>query len=389
MEFLPSSKCLFICICSLNKSEGGINEYISKDSITNDLPTKITNQLITRREQIRQLVKRARELDWQGIALSKLEFNRNLIQGKEFGGNLTAEYMPAIFRYQGRFFQTLGGLGREELLRSKHHVLFISGLYGIIRPLENIQLYSCPVKPQVADSWLKDNLLTDVLAEYLTKYQITRVFDLTAIAAYRNLIDWSAISVMGVEILHCFDRMSSGDFSLIPFALFLKNFAFSANESDLLNIKAEQNIENIVFRTLDITQPGLPNELIQVAENEIPLLQSHLLSNVEEVILGGNPITTQESGSIVLPDEWRFSITSFFRKQCHNNKSIARIAMEAILEICKEPTTPRGDTIQPLEKGLKGRWRYRRGGYRIIYRPDKEKRTVFLLDIDNRDSVYD
>ena len=134
--------------------------------------------------------------------------------------------MPALDRYQGRFFQTLGKNGKELLINSNHHTLFISGLYGLIRPLEPIQLYSCPLKAPVADIWFENEFLTEILKEYINRYPNFASFRSNPVAAYRYLIDWSAITKLGVDVLHCFDIMSAGDYSLIPFAnLFKENIA--------------------------------------------------------------------------------------------------------------------------------------------------------------------
>ncbi len=42
----------------------------------------------------------------------------------------------------------------------------------------------------------------------------------------------------------------------------------------------------------------------------------------------------------------------------------------------------------PLRKPFEGRWRARRGEYRVRYRIDEEARTVYVLDIDHRRDAY-
>ena len=74
------------------------------------------------------------------------------------------------------------------MAESKHHLLLLSGLYGLLRPLEPIQLYSCPLKYQIAEFWDEDDLLTDVFCEYIRNQRIAKVIDLTAMDAYRKLI---------------------------------------------------------------------------------------------------------------------------------------------------------------------------------------------------------
>ena len=71
--------------------------------------------------------------------------------------------------------------------------------------MERIQLYSCPLDSEVAETWDRDALLTDVLCEYIDRFNVLRVFDLLAIDAYRQLIDWQRIADSGTDVLHCFD----------------------------------------------------------------------------------------------------------------------------------------------------------------------------------------
>lgn len=42
----------------------------------------------------------------------------------------------------------------------------------------------------------------------------------------------------------------------------------------------------------------------------------------------------------------------------------------------------------PLRGPLDGRWRARRGEYRIVYRIDEDARRVYVLDVDHRRDVY-
>ena len=72
--------------------------------------------------------------------------------------------------------------GKEKLLRSQHHVLILSGLYGLVTPTEPIQLYSCPIEEglKIQEIWKKHNSLTRILVEYIKINKIKRVFDFTS-----------------------------------------------------------------------------------------------------------------------------------------------------------------------------------------------------------------
>ncbi len=383
MTYQPTSTILFLSICSLNKVHGGEPRYDKKEAIVSALSTHSESRFLNRREEVRQLVKRAKELDWQGVPLSELEFNLNLGRGQDFGGKHTAEYHPALHRYDGAFFQTLGPDGRRKLAQSRHHTLFLSGLYGLVRALEPIQLYSCPVKPEVANLWLKDNVLTEVLAEYIHKFRIVRVFDLTALVAYRNLIDWTSIVQSGTDVLHCFDTMSAGDPTLIPLARLMKNFMLDAPEETLIDLEPEKRIGSVVFRSVEVTRPELPSEmqLLYSAEREAPLLQSHPIELIPEVLRGGHPIVPTESlGSQRRQErEWLFAASSPFIKGCRQRKDMSDRVFRAILEIWRDPITPHGDTVKRLKGNNKGKWEYKVGDFRIIYEPDKDSRVVRLL----------
>ena len=95
---------------------------------------------------MRQIVRSKADLELQGNLLSEHNFNRALNKGTDFGGHHTADYLPAVHRYDGRFFLALGTDGRKNLDGSRHHTLFLSGLYGLLCPSEPIQLYSCPLR---------------------------------------------------------------------------------------------------------------------------------------------------------------------------------------------------------------------------------------------------
>jgi hypothetical protein len=190
--YQPDSKVLFLSICSLHKKKGGTSEYARQESIVSRLSPALAASLLKKREEVRNLIWSG-EISWGGIDTAELEYNNNLAPGADFGGNAEwAEYLPAISRYSGRFYLALGAEGKRKLIESKHHALFISGLYGLVTPTEPIQIYSCPLEGEsvIQKAWVTGRLLTDVLIGYIVRNQVTRIFDLTARNDYRNIIDW-------------------------------------------------------------------------------------------------------------------------------------------------------------------------------------------------------
>ena len=218
MRYSPSSKVLFLSICSLTKAGGGNHEYDPGEAIASELTPRLAGKLLWRREQVRNLVGEKSEVTWQGVALPELEYNGRLTRGPDFGGDCAARYRAAVERYEGRFFLGLGSDRADALRASRHHLLLLSGLYGLLRPFEPVQLYSCPLVSKVARLWREGGvLLTDVLSSYAVDRSIERIIDLTAVDAYRRLVDWEEVTGYGVEVLHCFHVMGAGDYALIPF----------------------------------------------------------------------------------------------------------------------------------------------------------------------------
>ena len=86
---------------------------------------------------------------------------------------------------------------------------------------------------------------------------------------------------------------------------------------------------------------------------------------------------------------WSIAPTMEFCKTVQRmDKKVKGRVLEAITELSDKPTKLRGDTVKPLSGEFKGRWRYRIGDYRLIYWPDDERRTVFLLAVLSRGTAY-
>lgn len=225
MQHSPSSKVLFVSICSLTKAGVGDNRYNADNAISLEMTPRLARKLHWGRERIRQLTEETSDVTWQGVALPDLEFNRHLARGPDFGGNCQTHYRAVVERYDGRFFLGLGSDRSNALRASPHHLLLLSGLYGILQPFEPIQLYSCPLAAKVTQLWRDNGVLTEVLTNYVVEHSIERIIDLTAVDAYRRLVDWDEVSGYGAQVLHCFHVMGASDYALIPFGQALRNRA--------------------------------------------------------------------------------------------------------------------------------------------------------------------
>ncbi len=86
---------------------------------------------------------------------------------------------------------------------------------------------------------------------------------------------------------------------------------------------------------------------------------------------------------------WTIGLTARFSKSALRlDKKLKGRILEAVLELCDAPDTPHGDTIKPLEGDRRGDWRYRIGDYRLIYRPNRIRREVLLLEVASRGGIY-
>ena len=368
MPYRPSSMVLFLTNCSLTKAMGGSEEYDENLAVTSALPVRLADRLRERRAGVFQLVKNGIDFVWQGSPVSQLEFNRELCSGRDVGGRHAAAYLPALDRYQGRFFQALGPAGKRRLLESGHHTLFLSGLYGLLRPTEPIQLYSCPLEPQVAERWREGDLLTDVLCEYVRRFGIARIIDLTAMDAYRQLIDWEKVAATKTDVLHCFDVMAPGDSALTAFGKCLAEELTDLTEDEIADLPSEHRLGTVVLRSLGETVAGLPSEDPDpVAPDPAPAIRQ-----VDEPVAG---------------PPWRFACTKGFHKDMRRRMNEFTRVSQATVTICHDPTPRETKLIEPLVR-YPDTWRYRLGDYRIVYRLDKRERRVVFERFGPRGDVY-
>lgn len=69
---------------------------------------------------------------------------------------------------------------------------------------------------------------------------------------------------------------------------------------------------------------------------------------------------------------------------CHLYPDIKKSIKEALRAICQNPFLG-----IPLEKELKGLWKYRVRRYRIVYKPVSKSRVIKLYAVGHRKEIYD
>jgi len=243
--YQPETKVLMVTICSLNKKAGGSSKYDETQALASKLVRTRDDLLKARREAFDLLF--SGQIKWQGIPLGNLKYNKELRLGKDFGENIEdVKYLPAIYRYDGRFYTALGRDGRDKLLRSKHHVLIMSGLYGLVTTAEPIQLYSMPIErgSKVQEIWKRNKVLTRVLVEYAQLNRIKRIFDFTARSDYRELIDWDFVAnATGAEVFRRFRLPEGVGIKVLKVhdMVDLKPFEAAANMTSMIILKKGVN----------------------------------------------------------------------------------------------------------------------------------------------------
>ncbi len=131
------SRVLLLTLGSFNQLPEGVSEYHRYDSVLARLPEHAGNTLLESRSKAFGWLKGAKHTRWKGVPLPLLKYNQALVAGYDLGGkDPSALFLPALLRFQGRFFQTLDIEGKRKLFPSRHHVLFLCGLYGMMTPMD-------------------------------------------------------------------------------------------------------------------------------------------------------------------------------------------------------------------------------------------------------------
>lgn len=265
ITYQPSDKILFLTICSFRKSTEGFPPIPGPRAFKERINADFSHQIVLRRQKVLNLLKKGKIIFNQADQKNH-DFNDQLLNGTgvEFGGQDSAYYLPALWRYDGRFYDGLGSHGKKGLFASPHHFLILSGLYGVVTPDELIQCYSVPLYEgdPVQKVWTEGKFLTEALSDYITKHNILRIFDFTGIQYYRDLLDWKYLKKMNpeVDVLHAFSTQGAGDNALRPFGKLIGDELHLLNEDELLAITPEKKYDDVYLRAIYQPWPDKPGD---------------------------------------------------------------------------------------------------------------------------------
>jgi mRNA interferase RelE/StbE len=88
--------------------------------------------------------------------------------------------------------------------------------------------------------------------------------------------------------------------------------------------------------------------------------------------------------------QWTMHLSPGFKKDVSflDQKMKGRV-LEALMRLAEDPIVPAGDTVKPLTGDLKGMWRVRIGGFRLVNFPTQPPPVVNLLTVAARGDIYD
>jgi len=274
-KYSPDSPILIFIIDAFHKiRDNESKEYDPSAGIISSQISDENKQKIQGNRKIIYDYLKNNEIKWRDCE-EELSINIDLKFGKDFFGNDTeALYLPAIFRFWGDFYEGLGNDGRIELLNSPHHILILSALYGFLKPFEAIQYYACQFgdKNLAYDIWTKDHGISQILTDYIKKYNIKRIFDFTSseVVAYHECINWDYVKrATNGEVLHCYHRYAKRDQALKPFGVFVKSQLLSKSSENLLAIKPDSSIGDVKFSSsIKLSESETLRRLIENGEND-------------------------------------------------------------------------------------------------------------------------
>ena len=251
--------------------------------------------------------------------------------------------------------------------------MVLSGLYGLLLAGEPIQLYSCPLTSSVADIWQEGHLLTDILCSCVRRNDVACVVDLTAMEAYRRLIDWQKVGEFAC-VMHCLDAAAAGESALTSFGGAFRQLLTMDAEALFAMEREGGMVGTCSLHTTAEPPSGYPREVWGPDQAE----------QILRGALGPSPPSPRPSAQA---QPWGFELGSrFYSDVKRRGKTGLPTIIEAIVEICRAPKSHRD--VESLQGHGGGLWRYRAGKDRLVYEVDEARHVVRLSRFEARGDVY-
>lgn len=301
------SGVLFLTICSQTKNEQFdkyTSDYSRDTSILHCLSPECQTLLLKKRNDAKKLLKDSSLWDGKEFLHDK-SWNKKLTNGQDFNGTESGKYLPAIEVYQGRFYKPLGTEGIQYLRQSPHHVLIISGLYGLVLPDERIQIYESPLEDftDIQEVWRRDNTLTKILLDYLISCNIKMIVNLSSQLSYISLINWSSLATeyfvkkkQELRVFYTSHEIMKGSEALGKFGDIFCSSLIKKGESDLLSMKEGDSIGTVHFskklnldrevEILSLIRSSAWEELFGLSKTEMEFVEfkPYLFDDVERFV---------------------------------------------------------------------------------------------------------
>jgi len=126
----------------------------------------------------------------------------------------------AILAFNGDVYEELKAqeMTENELLWAQNHLRILSGLYGILRPLDLIQPYRLPMGTKIQTNNAKDlyqywgNIITENINQHIEEFKIKNIINLASVE-YSNAVDFEKIKANTITIT--FKENKNGKFRVV------------------------------------------------------------------------------------------------------------------------------------------------------------------------------
>ncbi len=416
IEYQPTSPVLFLGICSLNKATFSNDEpYKREQSIAARFKDSQTVNLLYQTRKASFELTSQGDLVNNGSLLAKHPLNRDLRRGPDFNGTARAKYLPAIDRYTGRFYGGKGNDGRSYDLKtslngSPHHLLIISGLYGLLLPQEQIQLYESPLEDllEIQAIWKEDNRLTRLLSAYIRAWGIRLVVDVTGQRAYHGMIDWPAIYALpDVRVLHAMANIGPGEDQIKTFGAALCDPLLRMPASELLTLPDSWELEahHLMLRSIPSPPKGedWPREPIELEMVLADMRQgldlfSKTVEGDYEKLFGHDKARVLIEKVRQHKSPWNVAINPNLIKdidQFDDPDVKKNLFADVISLLTTFPVSRKKKAIRELRNGRLGEylgWRIWIGKYRLMFFTDEGSHELYLHSFDKKhedEETYD